>query len=152
MKGLEGMPIRLMIVSLLLLMIVGVGLWQMSFFMDFKTDKDFKEDVVGLAQTIKALKSTGDFGAFTTVHMEIPSGFSLEMDIDNEAIVGNLSKESFSANLTEFQVNLTAARLGDENLKRNETVTLEGGNSYSFTIYYGKLQDDEVKEYTLVFE
>ncbi len=151
MKGLEGMPIRLMIVSLILVIIVGVGFWQMNFFMQFKAEKDFKETVVTFAQTVKTLKSTGDFGAFTTVQMRVPAGFSIMMDVDNDSVTGYLPEEAYGVNMTDFLVNITAVRIeGDP--KRNETVSLAGGSTYNFMIYYGRLQDDEVKEYTFVFE
>lgn len=151
MKGLEGMPIRLMIVSLILLIIIGVSMWQMNFFMEFKTEKDFKENVVSFAQTMKNLKSTGDFGAFTTIDMLVQSGFSIFIDVDNSTITGELANENYSVNMTDFMVNISAVRLTGAP-QRNGTVLMSGGVTYSMMLYYGRLDDDEVKNYTVLFE
>ncbi|GEM_PF-3039360 len=152
MKGLEGMPIRLTIVSLILLIIIGVSLWQMNYFIGFKTDKDFKEGIVGFAQTIKGLKSTGDFGAFTTTTLKVPLGFMLEIDVDNSTIRGELHGENYTVDMRDFLVNISAVRLEGESPQRNETAMMAGGATYDLTVYYGRLDDDKVKEYTVVFE
>lgn len=152
MKGLEGMPIRLMIVSLILVIIIGVAFWEMNYFMDFKTEKDFKEGVVSFAQTVKNLKSTGDFGAFTTISMIVPSGFTVSIDMDNDTITGELIGENYSVDMTDFSVNISAVRLEGDTIQRNETILMDGGITYSLMLYYGRLDDEEVKEFTVVFE
>lgn len=152
MKGLEGMPIRLMIVSLILVIIIGVAFWEMNYFMDFKTEKDFKEGVVSFAQTVKNLKSTGDFGAFTTISMIVPSGFTVSIDMDNDTVTGELIGENYSVDMTDFSVNISAVRLEGDTIQRNETILMDGGITYSLMLYYGRLDDEEVKEFTVVFE
>jgi hypothetical protein len=152
MKGLEGMPIRLMVVSLILVIIIGVAFWEMNYFMEFKTEKDFKEGVVSFAQTVKNLKSTGDFGAFTTISMIVPSGFTVSIDMDNDTVTGSLTGENYSVDMTDFSVNISAVRLEGDAIQRNETVLMDGGITYSLMLYYGRLDDEEVKEFTVVFE
>lgn len=146
------MPIRLMVVSLILVIIIGVAFWEMNYFMEFKTEKDFKEGVVSFAQTVKNLKSTGDFGAFTTISMIVPSGFTVSIDMDNDTVTGSLTGENYSVDMTDFSVNISAVRLEGDAIQRNETVLMDGGITYSLMLYYGRLDDEEVKEFTVVFE
>ncbi|MEM5783292.1 MAG: hypothetical protein QXX01_02950, partial [Candidatus Aenigmatarchaeota archaeon] len=67
MKGIETLPIQLIASMILIVIIVSVGWSQITGFLSFKSEKDFKESIVLLYQQMYNLKVLSDEGAFGSV-------------------------------------------------------------------------------------
>jgi len=150
MKGLETMPLRYVVITIILLIVVGVGFWQVNTFMTFKTEKDFKEDIVGIEQKISFLKSGGDFRSVVNEQIGIPADYEFEVDVDNDILRGNLTGEIYEVGL---DVNITKVKLGggEEDVKEVGNVSFPTG-LVKVSLYYGGLENRMVKDYMIVFE
>lgn len=146
MKGLEGVPVKLLLVIFLIAIVVSVAYYQVSFFLHFKGEKDFKEEVTDIVQKMKTLKSTGDRGSFTTVEITVPPDARMDLDLDGDKVTAG----NYKVTLENLYVNMTAMRLSGDVL-RSGTINLTEGQ-YSLRLYYGYLPDSEIKIYTLTFE
>jgi len=149
MKGVETMPVKLLLVCFLLLVVVSVGFYQINTFMNFKAQKDFKESLAGLVQQMKILKSSGDQGAFTSVHLDIPASYTLILDLDNDTIRGDMGSENYTINLADARINLIAFRPEVGDPVHNGSVVFLGGNLYDLRVYFGNTVD--IKNLMLVF-
>ena len=146
MKGLEGVPIKLLLVIFLLAIVVSVAYYQISFFMHFKGEKDFKSEVTDIIQKMKVIKSTGDMGSFTTVEVTVPGSAVIEINLDGD----NITAGDYTAGLSGLYLNITAARFAG-GVVRSGPVYLTSGQ-YSLRLYYGALPDSEIKPFTMLFE
>ena len=147
MKGLESMPLKYLVITIILFIVVGIGFWQIDTFMKFNTQKNFKEDIVGIAQKMDFLRSGSDHGSVSRVGILVPKGYEFSIDIDNDTLIGNLSGEIYSA---ELDMNITWVKITGSRYN-NGTVGLGGGN-FEFSVYYGELEEDQVKDYTIVIK
>lgn len=148
MKGLETMPIKFVAISIILLIIVSIGFWQVSVFTQFRMQKNFKEDIVGVAQKIDFLRSGGDYMSVVQSEVSVPKGYEFIVDIDEDKLIGNLSGELYEVNLS---VNITKVRLDEDGVSKNGSIIFSSGIN-RISLYYGNLKDSEVKKYTIVFE
>jgi len=144
MKGLETMPLRFVVVVIVLLIVTSVGFWQINSFMDFNVKKNFKEDIVQMSQNIDFLRNN-DHGSVIQTKIGIPNNYNFYFDIDNNKLVGNLSGEIFEVSL---EVNLSKARVTNEIISSGKVKFPRGINYIS--IYYGEIEDTNVKNYTVV--
>ena len=149
MKGVETMPVKLILVCFLLLIVVSVGFYQITTFLDFKTQKDFKEGIVGAVQQMKVLKSSGDPGAFTSVLLDVPGHYNLTLDLDRDTITGGMGPGEYSVNLSDAAIDLKAFRPEGGSTVTSGKVLFPGGNLYELRVYFGDTSD--VKELMLVF-
>lgn len=149
MRGIEGMPIMLIAVALLLVIIAYVGFAQMQVFLKFNDKRIFKEQAASLVQEMKLLKATGNAGSFTTKTIRIPSGYTLLLDLDNDVLAGDLVDEVYNITLSPLAINLTAFKRGD--IIKNRSVSL-GGSTYTIVLHYGSLPDTQLRDFTLTFE
>lgn len=149
MRGIEGMPITLIAVALLLVIIAYVGFVQMQAFLKFNDKRIFKEQAASLVQEMKLLKATGNVGSFTTKPIRIPSGYTLLLDLDNDILAGDLVDEVYNITLSPLAINLTAFKRGD--IIKNRSVSL-GGSTYTIVLHYGSLPDTQLRDFTLTFE
>ena len=147
MKGIETMPIRILLISVIMIIILGVVFYQFNFFLDFKTEKDFKENIVNVNQAVKTLQSTGDYGSFTTVRLSVPGCCGLEVSLDNNSMTGLFPSEDF---VVDMPTNITAFRTG-VSYYTNGTVLLDPG-VYEIRLYYGDLTENQTRSYTMVFK
>ena len=150
MKGLESMPIKYLVVCVVLAIVLGVGFWQMGYFFEFKLEKDFKEDITILAQNIKMTRDSGDYNTFTTIPFTVPSNYNFTINISSDTLIGGIGDKIFEPILKE---NITAVRLdGDVYRDVNESINFISGSVYELTLFYGIVDDDQIKEMTIVFE
>lgn len=152
MKGIETMPVKLILVCLLLFIVVSVGYLQVNTFLTFKSQKDLKSSITGLVQQMRVLKSGGDQGAFTGVWMDVPSQYRIVLDLDNDIITGEMGPENYTVDLKELAIDLTAYKSGAL-IYRGGAPAIPGGSSYEFRVYFGSLTGQEMADlkYTLVF-
>lgn len=73
---------------ILIVIIVSVGWSQITGFLSFKSEKDFKESIVLLYQQMYNLKVLSDEGAFGSVIITIPPGYQIYIDPNNDLIIG----------------------------------------------------------------
>jgi len=141
------MPLKYLIVSIILLIVVGIGFWQIDTFMKFNTQKNFKEDIVGIAQKMDFLRSGSDYGSVSRVSIAVPHGYEFSIDIDNDTLIGNLSGSEWKADL---DLNITWVKITGNRYDKGIVGLVDG--TYDFSIYYGELEEDQVKDYTIVIE
>jgi hypothetical protein len=149
MKGIEGVPIKLALICIVVAIVLYVFSVQFGAFSEFRTEKDFKEDMLDFVQSIRNLQTTSDYGAFTSVRMVVPSGSGLVLDIDNDTIMADFTDETVTMNL---DMNITSFK-GDEYVpvERNGTIIINPGK-YNIVLYYGSLEDDQIKSWTMTFK
>ena len=151
MRGIEGMPIVLIAVALLLLIVSYVGFTQIKVFLSFNEKRAFKEDVSTIVQEMKLLKATGNSGSFTTKSFKIPVGYSMSLDLDNETIATSMPDEVYNVSLSQISLNLLGFKGADNNITRNGTLTLSGSD-VTLVLHYGDLPDSQMRLFTLTFE
>jgi hypothetical protein len=147
MRGLETMPFVVLLAVFLTSIAVVIGFWQTGYFLGFKNEADFKQDIVGFYQQLRTLQATGDWAAFTSAQVTVPSGYNFTIDLDNDLLIGQLKGTNFTINTT---VNMTAFR--DSATYYNKGQATLGPGKYSLRLYYGELQENETRSYTIVFK
>src|SRR3989338_675310 len=101
MKGIESMPIRMLASVFILFAVVSVGLWQLGWFTNFKTDAEFSQKI----QTLKAV-GTGSFDS-ETVH--VPDGYTFTVDLAENTVYGRpKGGANFTVNVTTNLVKFKA--------------------------------------------
>ena len=101
MRGLEGMPLRITASIAIVAMIVSIGFYELSVFLDFQQQKNFKEDLVDARQAIKTLQALGDEGSFSSISVKVPQNHNVTFNNETNSITGILkSGENFAVNLT----------------------------------------------------
>ncbi|MFQ6010220.1 MAG: hypothetical protein ACE5J7_03825 [Candidatus Aenigmatarchaeota archaeon] len=145
MKGLEVMPIRFIASLAIIAMIVAVGFYELNVFLEFKTQKEFKEDMVDIYQAIKTQQSLGDKGSFTSLQLTVPSNYMLQIDNASNRLVGTLSSgEVYIVNLT---ADITKIYMPSGCMPAG---CLLGAADYELRLVYG--EPDSPRNYTIVFE
>ncbi|MBI4406825.1 hypothetical protein HY571_02835 [Candidatus Micrarchaeota archaeon] len=76
----EGLPFRLVAILILAAAILSIAFLQLSTFTEFTQRKQFADDVVNVANAMRALTAGGDYGSFTRVRLRIPQGSSAAFD------------------------------------------------------------------------
>jgi hypothetical protein len=147
MKGLETMPIKIVLICIIMMIVIGVAVWQVGFFLNFKSEKDFKEGVLNVWQSMRTLHSTGDYGSFTTVWLTVPDSCEFNISVGSDRLVAISNGDAFLVNLTS---NITAVR-GAVGYYTDGDVQFEPG-SYTFRLYYGELTENQTRPYTIVFK
>jgi len=143
MHGLEGMPLRITATMAIIAVIVSVGFYELTVFLDFNQQKNFKEDIVDARQAFKTLQALGDEGSFSSLDLKVPSGFYITIDNTTDTVTGTLkSGENFTGNLT---ANLTYMQFPGCN---SSYCTLPAGE-YEIRIIYG--EPDNPKDYSVYF-
>ena len=153
MKGIESMPLKIVVTLVMIAVIVGVAFWQLNYFLGFKSERDFKEDLTNLFQTIKTTQSFGDKGSFTTVWVNVPQGSNFSISIGGEGdtdgntttayVNGKKFSYIFTANITKIKNDTALIKSGYMNFS---------SGSYTFRAYYGTVSDGEEKLWTVYFE
>jgi hypothetical protein len=144
MKGLETLPLKFSVISIVLLITVTVGFWQVNVFLEFNNQKNFKEDLVELKQKIDFITAS-NYGSIIQTNMKIINDCTFSIDIDNDKIIGNISGKLYTMDITS---NITKVKL-NENIIETGKVYLQKG-FFKFSIYYGT--PHEIKNYTIVLE
>lgn len=88
MKGIETLPIQLIASMILIAVLVSVGWMEITGFLSFKAEKDFKESMVNLYQQMYNLKVLSDEGAFGSAVVIIPPDYKLEVDKSADELIG----------------------------------------------------------------
>lgn len=151
MRGIESIPITLIAVSLLIIIVAYVGFTQISVFLDFNTKRVFKEQMASFVENIKLIKAAGGQNTFSTKSVVVPSGYTLNFDLTDDVVYGNLSGEVYNLSLKQIPINLTAFRPSEGDVLRNGTATISAGQQ-RIVLYYGELSDDTIRNLTLTFE
>lgn len=99
-KGLEAMPLRIMASLVLIAIVVSVGFYELNTFLTFQKEKTFKEELVNVRQSMRTLQSLGDKGSFTSIELTVPGGYSVFFNNQTDQVIGNLTSETFTVNLT----------------------------------------------------
>ena len=144
MKGLETLPLKFSVISIVLLITVTVGFWQVNVFLEFNNQKNFKENLVELEQKIDFITAS-NYGSIIQTNMKIINDCTFSIDIDNDKIIGNISGKLYTMDITS---NITKVKL-NENIIETGKVYLQKG-FFKFSIYYGT--PHEIKNYTIVLE
>lgn len=144
MRGLEGMPLRITASIAIVAIIVSIGFYELTVFLDFQQQKNFKEDLVDARQAIKTLQKLGDFGSFSSLDLKISQGYYITIDNGTDTLTGTLkSGENFTVNLT---ANLQEMYFPTQ--VSGNTTTLNAGE-YEIRIIYGT--PDVPKDYSIYF-
>ena len=139
MLGLEAMPLKFLVVSIILLIVVSTSLWQLNVFLEFNMARNFKEDIRRAGQHINFLGK----GSISQAKISVPRGYEFFIDLDRELLVGNLSGEIYEVSLEH---DIAKARAGGDVFSEGKVVFPEGVNVIS--VYFGELE--ELKEYMIV--
>ncbi|MBI4015594.1 MAG: hypothetical protein HY362_02665 [Candidatus Aenigmarchaeota archaeon] len=156
MKGIESMPIRILASVFILFAVVSVGLWQLGWFTNFKTEAEFKQNTVEFSQKIQTLKAVGT-GSFDSETVHVPDGWTFTVDLaENTVYARPKGGANFTVNVTANLVKFKALDPSTGNMKiytdatKDSSVEFSKG-TYNIRLYYGQLDDDKVKDWTLVF-
>ena len=142
----ETIPIKLIAVCSIMALVVGTGTYQAGAFLDMRAEQGFVEDLLEFSRIAGVLRSAGDHGAVGSASISVPPGYQAALDLDSDTLTGMLRDRNYSLGLP---ANLTMANLGG-GVCRNGTVLLPGGSSYELRLYYGHLEEGQVKNLTVV--
>ncbi len=160
------MPIKIILTLAIVAIVLGVSLWQLNFFLGFNEEKEFREDLANIFQTIKTTQSFGSRGSFTTVWVEVPAGKNFTLSIDKNNFTTYFGKEmfwrEFTADIKAIQ-NSTGTFDCDkdplpEEIEKTCIYPEAGGfvyfpaGSYTLRLYYGTVLQGEEKDWTIYFE
>ena len=104
MKGIETLPLQLVASVILISIVISIGWYEVHNFLAFKNEKEFKESMVRIYQSMKDLETVSDEGAFTGATVNIPSGWVIRIDLADDRIIGFDSKGN---SLFSFRTNCT---------------------------------------------
>ncbi len=154
MKGIETMPVRILLTLIIVAVVIGVSVWQINYFTIFNEKAKFKEDLTNLYQTIKTTQSFGDQGSFTTVWVKVPASSNFTISVDNDDMQAYANDEKFSYKFT-----------ADIMMLRNQTTNIKsdadnGGTGpflfppgeYTLRLFYGTVADEQTKTWTIYFK
>jgi len=164
MKGIESMPIKILLTLVIVAAVVGVGVWQLNYFLGFNEKVKFKQDIAGLYQTIKNTQSFGDKGSFTTVWINVPADSYFNISIDKNEIVGSFDGEIQNFPLTADVLGIerdkdageslmkcdVADTCAEYNTKDNGPVKY-GPGQYTLRLYYGEIPPT-IQSWTIYFK
>ena len=143
MHGLEGMPLRITATMAIIAVIVSVGFYELTVFLDFNQQKNFKEDIVDARQAFKTLQALGDEGSFSSISVKVLQNHNITFNNETDSITGILkSGENFAVNLS---ANLTYMQFPD---CTSNSCNL-GPGEYEIRIIYG--EPDNPKDYSIYF-
>ncbi len=156
MKGIESMPIRVLASVFILFAVVSVGLWQLGWFTNFKIDSEFKQNTIEFSQKIQTLKGVGT-GSFDTETVRVPDGYTFTVDLAENTVYGRPNGgANFTVNVTTNLVKFKALDPSTGQMKIYTDTDLEsavelGKGTYNIRLYYGSLEDVDMKDWTVVF-
>jgi hypothetical protein len=88
MKGMETTPIQLLLSLIIIAVVVGFGWSQITGFLAFKSEKDFKEGMLTIYQQMYNLKVLSDQGGFGSALITVPHGYKIVVDVNNDVLIG----------------------------------------------------------------
>ena len=154
MKGMEGLPVRLIASCMIMLFVAGAVLYQLDFFLGFRTEKDFRESLSAMLHDMMVLRASGNSGAFTTSILTVPEGCNVSIDIDSGVIEGAFPGGKQSFGLRNLSIEIGAVRLSGDVIRKGIAFIDQGG-AYDMRILYSlrpeSIHDNEIKNFTIIF-
>lgn len=129
----ETTTIRIAIACISAAIVLGIIVFEVSIFESSKTYLKFKEDIEEIVKVMNVLSET-QYGSFQRVNITIPIGYTLIFSNETNSI--NITNEKNQSLSLQF------------NIKNSLTLT---SGTYGIELYYGNLDWEDIKEYTVVF-
>lgn len=126
----ESEPVRIILVLIIVAMTISLCLYQLNSFLNFKTRSDFLNSAKEIAEQISFLKNTGSVHSVETVVIDIPEGYSL--DVNESSVIAYTDKE--------YSFDVPGKIVNSSDFPLNQ-------GSYEIRLSYG----GELKNYTVVF-
>lgn len=135
-RGIEEVPLKLIVGILFLALLIGITFHQIGVFLDFGARKNFADDVLSVFEAMDALQSSSGYGGFSAVKVKVPTGYNATFYNDTNKIVLVTPGETLELNPPGRLLNRLDLAAG----------------SYTIVVYYGRKAPGSVKPFEICFE
>jgi hypothetical protein len=131
-KGIESFPFFLFLMLFIAAFVITISFYQIQIFSSFSSHKDLSDTYTRMINAMETLQSTSDKGSFTSVVLDVPSGYNITISAANNTITINGGGTEL-INAVKFDIiNVTNSK-GEV----TDKLYLESGN-YQIVVYYGE--------------
>ena len=133
-KAVEAVPFNLLITLFLIVLLLSIVFYEMSFFSNYRRQQTLISDVESLKQAMTSLKQTTEQGSFISRELLVPSNYRLVVDNESDCFLIFENKSLIYNFSVEFDI-LYGLELS--------------GAEYNLELFYG--QPQQIKNLTIYF-
>jgi len=100
MKGIEGVPVRIMLSVFLMAVVLVLTFYEVQAFQQFNQQRQFTESVASLVTGMNSLAQTSDPGSFMMITLNIPPGSTITLDNTTNKITATYQNQTHEYNIT----------------------------------------------------
>jgi hypothetical protein len=142
-KGIESFPFFLFLTLFIAAFVITVSFYQIQALSSFSSQKSLSDTYTGLINTMETLRATSDKGSFTSVKLEVPSGYTLNISAADNTITIKNGKELVN------RIGFNILNITDKNGDLMQNLVLDSGK-YEIVVYYGETTN-QTEPYEIFF-
>jgi hypothetical protein len=142
-KGIESFPFFLFLTLFIAAFVISVSFYQIQTLSSFSSQKSLSDTYTGLINTMETLRATSDKGSFTSVKLDVPAGYTLNISAANDTITIKNGKELVNS------IGFNILNITDRNGDLMQNLVLDSGK-YEIVVYYGETTN-QTEPYEIFF-